>query len=666
MPFGKVLLKPGIETRLSQAANAGGWSACQLIRFMGGLPQKLGGWQSLVPTTPLIGTSRCIHGWADLMGLPYLASGSEQRLQVLEAGNIYDITPLRLTDNIPPSFSTTISSPTVTVTDAGSGVELGDWINIAVQVAVGGLTLLGYYLVRSVVDANNFTITAAANAAGTVANGGAVPVFTTTNTSANVSVAFAAHGLLTGSIFNVQVSTSGNNVTLFGAYNVASVTDANNFVIVASTVANSSGPIPENGGNVEIQYLIASGLASNTGVSGYGIGLYGAGFYGTGSGAVISPLRTWFLDNWGQSLVGNYNNSPIYVWTPSVITPAVPVGGSAPTLNTGSFVIAPVQILVALGSSTSGVQDPNLVRWSDVADYTDFTPTVTNQAGSYRIPSGSRIIGGLFSSQQGLIWTDIDLWSMTYQNLPFVFGFNKIGNECGLIAPHAAGVIAGQVFWMSYQGFFTLGANGAQPVPCMVRDQIFNNLYTAQENKIICFVNSLFNEIGWMFPSASGTGEIDSYVKMNIVENTWDYGSLTRTAWTDVSPVGYPVGVDQNGFLQQHETSPDNDGMPLVWFIESGFFDISVGEEFSFVDQMIPDVSQSTTQGAMIQYTVKTTVWADDTPVVAGPYTVANPTSFISTRARGRQMAVRIAGADLGTFVRPAAIRWRYSVDGRR
>ncbi len=451
-----------------------------------------------------------------------------------------------------------------------------------------------------------------------------------------------------------------------GSFNVTSVTNANVFVITAGSTASSTTSGGENGGNVQLQYLLASGLASATAVSGYGIGLYGSGLYSAGTGTVTAALRLWFLDNWGQTLIAGLRNGAIYTWTPSAIVPAAVIA-TAPQVNAGIFVFPQQQILVTFGSTTTVggmTQDPMLVRWSDLGDYTNFTAAAANQAGSFRIPSGSKIIGGIAATQQALIITDNDAYSMVYQGLPFVFGFNRIAKDCGLLSPLAAGIVGTTVMWMSYRNFYILSAGGPQIFPCPVWDQVFGNLNLAQSDKAICAVNSFFGEIAFYFPSATGSGEIDSYVKYTTSEQAWDYGTLTRTAWAEESQLGPPIGVDGAGLLQQHEVSSDADGLPLTWFVESGFIDISFGEDFAFLDQFYPDLAASTTRGAQLQITIKTTKFADDTPTIDGPYTAPFPTDMVSVRSRGRQAAVRFGSMDLGSFIRLGNIRFRYSDDG--
>ncbi len=670
----KILLRPGVNTQLSQTLNEGGISGSNLMRFREGLPEKLGGWANM-NTQHVIGTVRSLHAWMDLSNIIYLAFGSEQRLQLLSAGAITDITPIRRTANLTNALSTTAGSNVVTVADVLHGASVTDNIVFPIPVAIGGLVLFGNYVVASVPDANHYTFLAAANATATVAAGGATPAFTTTNGSNVVNVLLPNHGLSSGSVFRVQSSTTVGGVTLANQYIVNTVIDANNFTILASSAATSSATVSENGGQAQIQYLLPTGLASDQPVVGWGGGAYGMGVYGTAnvSSLVINPLRNWSLGNFGQNLVAVPTNGALYAWIPPVAAGNVAaVVSAAPSISWAMFVAMPQQQVVLLGSSTAGVQDPLLVRFSDVGDYTVWTASATNQAGSYRLPRGSKIVGGLQGPTMGFIWTDVEVWGMQYTQPPFVYSFMALGSGCGLIAPKAACVMASAVYWMSQRGFFSYGGNGVAPVKCDVWDAIFKNLDPNNLSKILAAPNSAFNEVGFFYPSLSGGGgEIDSYAKFNVAEGLWDYGSLVRTAWTDQSILGMPVGVDgPNGLIQQHEIAVDANGAPMTGVeITTGFFDLEDGEYFIFVDQIIPDFvwTGSSNAGAQtLQLTVYVTNYPGDPPTAFGPYTITSSTEYITLNTRARQMAFKIESDGLGVFWRLGAMRYRGAPDGKQ
>jgi hypothetical protein len=154
--------------------------------------------------------------------------------------------------NQAPNFSTVINTPTVTVNLPANGLSVSNYLNIVIPVSVGGLILYGFYQVVSVLDSNNFTITAASNATSTVNNSGAVPVFTTAANSQVVNVHLANHGQLSGQSFVVQVATTLGGITLFGSYTITSIVDANNFTLNAAYQASSIATLAENSGNAQL------------------------------------------------------------------------------------------------------------------------------------------------------------------------------------------------------------------------------------------------------------------------------------------------------------------------------------------------------------------------------------------------------------------------------
>jgi hypothetical protein len=685
MPFRTIKLQPGVDSVSSNSLDPARLVTSNLVRYYGGFVQKLGGWQHL-NTTPLIGTCRGMYGWADVAGNIYIGCGTEQRLQVLAGGTIEDITPLIATENPAPAFSTVSTSTSVTFTDPIYQPSVGDWVNLMTQVSVGGLILQGYYRVTGTVGGTKYTVDAGAPATANVTDGGAVPLFTVTGGSSTVQVTLANHGLSasTSSVsFNVSTTVAG--ITIYGSYVVASVIDADNFTISASSVATFNNTGLMNGGNAQIEYLLPSGYAVNTPLDGYGVGDYGAGDYGlAGSSTVTGYLRQWSMDHWGQYLLASPSGGEIYYWNPPTVAPAQVISVNAPVINASMFVIPQAQIIVALGAEFGGQQEPLLVRWCDAGDFTDWTASTTNQAGSYLLSSGTRIIGGHAVGLGALIWTDEDVWYMQYQGYPLVFSFTSISQSCGLIAMRGGRNAAGVVRWLSTRGFYTYQVGGGvTSVESSVWDFIFDNLDTSQLEQIFCAVNSLFNEMSYFFPVSPSSAIYDpaapmAYVKHNYVEDAWDIGvsaQCQRTAWVEKNAQSYPVGTDLNGLIQEHEVSNDADGAGMAWSWQTGYFSLMEGEEFVFIDLIIPDFVLNWTGDTPPVITVSLLATdypiglADGSPIVDGPYTIttAQPgaTLMVPVRLRARQIALQFSGNDLGSFWRLGALRVRFSPDGR-
>ena len=700
MAHSTLRLIPGVDVIKTPTLNEAALSSTNLVRFMPdrnnlGLVQKLGGWVAYF-NSAYSSTIRALKGWADLNAVNHLAVGCTASLNVLTGNNNQNITPQTYTTNTSPNFSTTSGSTTVTVIDSGIVASIYDYVDYVTPVSVGGIVLSGPYLIQSAAS-TTYTITAATAATSTVANGGASYTFSTTSASPVVTAVLNNHGYSVGSQFYVGVATTVGGLTLSGLYIVASVVDANTFTFSAQNTASSTaGPVSINSGNIRSQFYIAVGPQPTS--AGFGVGGFGTGGFGVGTAPTATPgtaitASDWTLDNFGENLIACPAGGPIYFWSPSgSLQNAQILSGQVPLVNDGIFVAMPQRQVIAWGSSFTLQPDPLLIRWSDVADSTVWIGTATNQAGSYRIPTGSKIVTCIQGPQQGLIWTDLDLWSMQYIGAPLVYGFNKIGSNCGAISRKCVGQMGNTIYWMSQKQFFMNAGQGPQPLPCPVWDVIFQNLKSGNDangipytQHIRCAPNSQFNEIMWFYPSANGNGENDSYVKFNTVLNQWDFGSLGRSAWIDQSVLGPPIGAGTDNYLYQHEIGNDAASGTTTTAMQSsmqtGFFSIAEGDNIMYVDQIWPDMKWGTysgNQNATVNMTLYWTNYAGDPTVSTGSYAGApsnlvssatfpmtQSTEYISCRIRARLIAVNISSNDVGTFWRLGGIRYRASADGK-
>lgn len=362
---------------------------------------------------------------------------------------------------------------------------------------------------------------------------------------------------------------------------------------------------------------------------------------------------------------------PVYIYDPLGTTPISVAIPNAPVYNDGVFVAMPQRQLVTWGTTFTGIPDPLLIRWSDVNNFDSWIGTVVNQAGSYRLPKGSRIVAAIQAPQQGLIFTDLGVWAMQYTGPPYVYGFNELATGCGLIARKAVASIAGAVYWMGNSQFFTLSGSGVQPVPCPIWDVIFQDLDTSNLDKIRVAVNSLFGEITWYYPSLSNGGEINAYVKYNVYLQCWDFGTLSRSAWTDQSVLGKPIGADPiTGYLYQHETSNSADGQAMNSFFRTGYFAMSEADIKSFVDEVWPDMKwgfYGGDQSAIVNITFYVTDFAGQPPEVYGPYPMTQSTTWFNPRFRGRLVSIQLSTSEtnINSFWRLGNIRYRVQPDGR-
>ena len=694
MPHATIRLKPGVETNNTFSLNEAAYSQSQLIRYLPernglGLAQKFGGWVNYFNSS--IGSKiRALKGWADLNAINHLGIGAESALDVLTNNNLVNITPQISTTNTAPNFSTTSGSTTVTVVDANITASVLDFVNYVTPVSVGGIILSGPYQLYTAAG-TTYTIIASSPATATVTSGGDSYAFSTTNGSSIVSGTLNDHGFAVGDTFYVGVATTVGGVTLSGLYTILTVPTVNTFTFSAQNSASSTaGPVSINSGNINANFYIAIGPQPTS--TGFGVGGFGVGGFGVGSAQPSVPgtpitATDWTLDNFGQNLIACPAGGAIYYWQPNgQLQNAQIIGGNGPLVNSGIFVAMPERQVIAYGSSFNLAPDPLLIRWSDIEDYTVWNATPTNQAGSYRIPTGSKIVAGIQGPQQGLIWTDLDLWAMQYIGAPLVYGFNKIGSNCGAVSRHCVGQMNGGIYWMSQKQFFMSMGSGPQAIPCPIWDVIFQNINTSYLNKVCCGVNSQFNEVTWYYPSASST-ENDSYVKYNVALAQWDYGTLGRTAWIDQSVLGSPIGAGSDNWLYQHEVGNDavyngqTTGMQSSF--STGYFSLNEADNLVFVDQIWPDMKWGTYSGntnATVYLTINYTNYATDAAtspstsyysgspsgqVTSVTFPMTQSTEYISCRIRARFMSFSLSSTDTGTFWRLGGIRYRYQMDGR-
>jgi hypothetical protein len=673
MSMTSINLRPGVNTMQTLSQNEAGVSASNLVRYQQSMIQKYGGWTQYYPIA-IGSTIKELWGWEGLTTNKYLAIGATQSLSVIVQGSNQNITPQTATTNDAVNVSISSGSNIVTFIDNGSSATTLTTIYLNTPIAIGNLLLNGAYPVNSVGSVNTYSILSSVAASTTITSSGVVPFFSVSSGSATVTVTLPNNNFPTtlGLYQQFIAPTALGGVTIQGPYQIRSVIDSTSFTINTVNQGSSAATGYQNGGNAQIVYYYTLGPPA---ALGYGAGGYGLGGYGTGvtapagSGAPITATD-WSLANWGETLLSCPSGGPLYAWSANAGFQNAQVVATAPFFNGGIFVSQPQQILVLWASDqTTGVQDPLLVRWSDALDYTNYNVTSQTWAGSFRIPTGSVIKGGIQSAQQGIIWTDIDCYVMQNVGQPIVFGFNRVGSGCGLVGQHACGVLNGNVYWMSFNNFFVLDSNGVQILPCPVWNFVFQNIDTMNFANVRCAINSLFNEVAWFFPALNGTGQNTLYAKFNISENEWDYGMLGRSAWIDVTVLGNPIAADLAGILWQHEIGYNAGTVAIDSSFQTGYWSITEGNDMAFVDWILPDMTFSpygSGTSANLAITFFATDYTGDTPRTYGPYNFNGATEFINTRIRGRFLSMKIEGDDLGSFWRIGRLRYRYAVDGRR
>ena len=213
-------------------------------------------------------------------------------------------------------------------------------------------------------------------------------------------------------------------------------------------------------------------------------------------------------------------------------------------------------------------------------------------------------------------------------------------------------------------------------------DYVFKDLNQVQKTKVHVGLNSQFNEVTWWYCSFT-SDYIDRYVSFNYLENVWSIGTMARTAWVDLSaypkPVAtkfYPEGTQSTistiygltagrAIVYQQESGKDDNGVSMPNYLVSGYFDIGDGDNMLYMKRFIPDFKNQVGD-LTVRLLLRPYPQATASPSSLDPYVITPTTDKVDTRARGRQISLRIENDELNSFWRFGTLRVDIQPDGLR
>ena len=613
----KIKFAPGIDKQDTAVGAEGRWVDSDNVRFRYGLPEKVGGWQSLLTDT-LVGVARKQHAFVDKDGNRYVAIGTDKFLIIYFEGQFFDVTPLATA--ISGATFTFNNTTTVTLTtSAAHNISVGDIIRLTGTTLPGGTT----GVTTDTFDDTNFqvlsvptstTLTIEAATAGSTSSGGSVTI----NPFEVVGPAAQSYGYGYGVGNYAGTITGATQSTLDGA--LLADTNGTGGTGTSITLASVTG-FPTGGGTIAVgtELITYTGVSSNdltgivrgakgTAVSGTTGQAHSDGatvtnateFTGWGdavdAGTITLEPGLWSLSNFGDTLVATIANGKTFTWDSSIAArlstrASTTTSGfqttNNPTATRVTLISPTTRHLIHFGTETTigtaSTQDDMFIRFSEDENINAYTPEATNTAGTQRIQDGTKIMGALVAKENILVWTDNALYTMKFVGAPFTFGFEQVGTNCGLIGKNAAIEIDGVAYWMGNNGFFSFDGT-VNTLPCSVEDYIYDDIDTTKGQQVNAGINNLFTEVVWWYPTA-GSEFNNRYVVYNYGQSNgqlpmgnWYTGTNTnsiRTTWIDslVYPRPYatafnssntgtfPVVQGQTGLGQsvlfEHESGTD-------------------------------------------------------------------------------------------------------------
>ena len=658
MALTQIKFAPGIDKQDTKVGAQGRWVDSDNVRFRYGLPEKVGGWASLINET-IVGVVRKQLPFVDSAGNRYVALGTDKFLLIYFEGQLFDITPFRFDANnvqeqfLTSSIASTSGSKTITVTTKNGGAAVPHGLSVGDMVVF-----------------NNF----AAGSSG------------------------IADADLEGKV--VQVITVPSTTTF------------------TATVPNAATATATDA-TVDIQPYAIVGPAEQSYGYGFGISSFGGVVTGgsdTGWGVAVAASTItlepglWSLDTFGNVLVATIANGRTYTWNSNITArfttrASVNTTDFLTTLNpiaSRTTLVSPTtQHLIHFGTCTTfndaSTQDDMFIRFSDNENINSYDVKATNTAGTFRLQDGTRIIGALTAKETILVWTDSSLYTMKFVGAPFTFGFEQVGTNCGLIGKNAAVEIDGIAYWMSNNGFFAFDGT-VKSLPCGVEDYVYDDIDTTKGQQITAGLNNLFTEVTWWYPT-SGSDFNNRYVSYNYGDSAklpagnWYTGTnenSIRTSWSDTlvyprpyatryneSAVGtFPAVVGVTGLGQtvyfEHETgtdqiNPDGTTTALTSFIQSFEFSLQKDqtEYFLAMRRFLPNFKKLTGNNN-ITLSVTDFPATDAAATALSPFVVTSSTNFVDTRARGRYASIKLQNTAAGETWRFGTFQVDLQPDGRR
>lgn len=510
-----------------------------------------------------------------------------------------------------PVFTTTLDSSKVTVTFPiqyqFNNLTAGTRIGFSVPTAVGGITIVGQYIVYEIIDSTHFAF---------FDNQVATSSATQTINSGNLKLTY----WLTQGPSNIGSGYGTNPYGQYG-YGQGAPTPA-----PPSTVYTANQWYLDNAGSALIASSVGGPIFAWTPDGGYNNLTVLANSPSAQNGAFVSMPQGQIMA-WGCNDAIDPVQNPLYIrWSDAQDLTNWSIGGQSQagfyTIPTGSKIVR-------------GLQAQTVQYWfTDVDLYVAQYTGYPNYFGFTKVGNGCGLISPLAVAAIGnsVFWMSQKQFFMVQaggapQPVPcsvwdFIFQNLDVNHYDNVVA--GANSLFNEVTW-----FF----------PSTSSDGGIQDAY-------VCY-NTLYNE--WDFGYLSRSAWFDQSLlgpPVGADNNGWVYQHETSNNLASGQQI-----------------------LPISSALTTGYYSIANGSDLSFVDWVLPDFKwgqYNQAKNAEIKFTFFVTDYAGQTPNQYGPYSVTQQTPYICPRFRGRYVSMKVENDNLNSFWRLGSIRFRLAPSGRR
>lgn len=642
------------------------WTRTQNVYFKGKdgkTPRlaKVPGWQSSSALTGglvgFIGACRSIFSY--IFNRKLTAFGTSHRLYVLRNGELLNLTPLSgsttaIADSLDTNYGTLGSNPITTVSGSkritiahtAHRIYAGDSITISgCSGNPGGIPdaqINTTHTVKTVPDANSYTVDVATTAATSSTSGGGGSVVEATPI---ITVNATAHGLVEGDRVAIAdaATTGGIADTQINAEHIIRNIDTNEFDIVVASKATSA--VTGGGGSsTTFEPPISSGDIDRSLGVGYGGGKYGVGLYGvpkTFSNVYTLP-QIWSFARFGNNLLCcPGNGGKIYAWDGDVDV-APTVLSNSPT-NSDWIAVSNNAVISVYG---------NAVRVSEVGDATVWTPGTTTTAYTDTVEGLGDIITIAQAGTINLLFTENLVATFAYVGLPDLWLADYLLKNDGIIGPKARIEIDGKVYWMGAKDFYFTNGGDVEKCPGNTcHEYIYANLNKEQAYKTFIRPDTENDQFYVYFPTGSSL-EPNEYVIVNYKRWDWTLGTQERTAseepvTANAAFIYLTEGVEtasDNSIYKHGRDWVDADGSAMQAYAETNYKWLQDGKRAMSVKKVIPDSIQT----GDIVLTTSMKQYPQGAVGQTRSDTIESGTDFVSPNVGGRLRSYRIESNVIG------------------
>jgi hypothetical protein len=591
------------------------------VRFRYGLPEKIGGWVDFEGNEVyLVGMVSEVFTWTSLTGVPHVIVGTDRKLYVSVNGAWNDITPIRETTVAGAvTFAAVDGSATITVSDTGHSAIVGDFVTFSGAVTLGGaitaVILNAQYEVTSVVDVDNYTITAPVTATASDSGDGGAAVIGAYQINVGSDNSFVNFGWGTGSwglstwgtprspsaslVLNSRVWQFDN----FGEDAICQLVDGSTFLWDLSAGINTRAAVL-TGAPVKSKYALVSTPDRHLVCFGTDTVL--------GNASSQDPMFVRFS-----------NQEDITQFVESATNTA---GGQR--LTDGNTIISAIrsrgQILIFTDTSLHGQQfigPPFTFGFQQLgANCGCIGPHAAVDVNGQAFWMGTEAfyvfdgtVKKLPCTVQDYVFKDLNQVQKTKVHVGLNSQFNEV------------------TWWY-----------------CSFTSDFIDRLVT---------YNYLENT--W----AIGTMPRSAWVDLSVYPKPLGAKYLPDATDATISTIyGLTAG---RALIYQQETGTDDVNLPILSELSSGYFDIGDGDNMLLMSRFIPDFKDQV-GNLTIRLLLRAFPQATASPSSLDPYIITPTTQKVDTRARGRQISIVIENEELGSKWRYGTLRVDLVPDGLR